>query len=482
MGWSKIGFPTGTPNVCDPTLKVSHRIVNEPTSRRRSLIGGRTRGQSQTANVAARVVIDRTGPRAIERGISPLALRSPDDPLTRRQLSVARAGRVLDRTGASGATYVAGKVIVKFRDGATTLSRVSALRAVSGTASMSARPDYADFDIVSIDVTEDAEAVAALFRGRSDVEYAQAAYRVRKQFVPNDRFYPQQWNLPLINVNGAWDIQPAAGSAITVAVVDSGIAYTNATIAYHANAFSDGQGNTYPSLGNLTLQFVAATELQPSTRFVSPHDFIWGDNVPVDLDGHGTHVSGTIGQLTNNAANGLGDVSHGGGTAGIAFNVKLMPVKVIDTDWDDIFGSPNQGTDDIVAQGIRYAADNGAKIINMSIGRTGPPAPAIEAAIRYAVCTGARSSTCSGSGVFIAIAAVTTSKTATRSRSSPRSRRGFRGRCRSPQSTRRRRTRITRTPDRGSRSPRRAARSGGSTRPAASSSRRSTSISWTPST
>ncbi len=50
---------------------------------------------------------------------------------------------------------------------------------------------------------------------------------------------------------------------------------------------------------------------------------------------HGTHVSGTIGQLTNN----------GIGTAGVAFNVKLMPVKVIDGDWDDIFGAPNQGTD-----------------------------------------------------------------------------------------------------------------------------------------
>jgi serine protease len=74
-----------------------------------------------------------------------------------------------------------------------------------------------------------------------------------------------------------------------------------------------------------------------------------------------------------------------------------MPVKVIDSVWDDLMGAPNSGTDDVVARGIRYAADNGAKVINMSIGRTGPPntAPAIEDAIRYAV----------GKGVFIAIAA-----------------------------------------------------------------------------
>jgi serine protease len=135
----------------------------------------------------------------------------------------------------------------------------------------------------------------------------------------------------------------------------------------------------------LTLPFVAATELGPSSRFVAPRDFIWGGTTPIDLDGHGTHVSGTIGQLTNNNA----------GTAGVAFNVKLMPVKVLDGNWDDIFGAPNQGTDDVVAQGIRYAADNGAKVINMSLGRTGPAAPAIEDAIKYAV----------GKGAFVAIAA-----------------------------------------------------------------------------
>ena len=163
---------------------------------------------------------------------------------------------------------------------------------------------------------------------------------------------------------------------------------------YHASAFrlsadgsvsNDPRDPLYPSLGDLTLPFVAATELAPLSRFVSPHDFIWDNATPIDLDGHGTHVSGTIGQATNNTT----------GTAGVAFNVKLMPVKVLNTNWDDIFGSPNQGTDDIVARGIRYAADNGAKVINMSLGRDGPPAPAVEEAIKYAV----------GKGVFIAIAA-----------------------------------------------------------------------------
>jgi subtilisin family serine protease len=70
-------------------------------------------------------------------------------------------------------------------------------------------------------------------------------------------------------------------------------------------------------------------------------------------------------------------------------------VKVIDSVWDFLFRAPNEATDEVVARGVRYAADNGAKIINMSIGRTGPPAPVMEDAIKYAV----------GKGVFVAIAA-----------------------------------------------------------------------------
>ena len=96
-----------------------------------------------------------------------------------------------------------------------------------------------------------------------------------------------------------------------------------------------------------------------ATGSSSPRDFIWNDNDPVDLDGHGTHVSGTLGQLTNN----------GVGVAGMAFNVRIMPVKVIAETWDLIFDSPNVGTDDVVARGVRYAADNGAQVINMSLGR-----------------------------------------------------------------------------------------------------------------
>jgi serine protease len=365
------------------------------------------RGHGQTSGGSARVLIDQIGLPAIERGISPVSSVAPTSADGGR-LSAHLASGTFDRVSASGVRYAPGRVIVKFRDGVGTEMKRSIAVAASLTAAVSQRPAYGDFDVITIDPNEDAELVSSSFRQRSDVEYAQPAYRIYPTLVPNDRYYSLQWNLPMINLERAWDIQPSAASSIIVAVLDTGLAYATMQLGFTGIAFKvDDNGNllpntpqfpgtSYPALGRVTVPFVAATELALPNRFVSPWDFIWGDNMPFDLEGHGTHVTGTIGQLTNNGTNGVGDTTNGGGTAGVAFNVKIMPVKVISNGWDEIFGAPNVGTDDVVAQGIRYAADNGAKIINMSLGRPGPdPSPVMESAIKYAV----------GKGVFIAIAA-----------------------------------------------------------------------------
>ena len=163
-------------------------------------------------------------------------------------------------------------------------------------------------------------------------------------------------------------------------MLDTGVAFRTSTIRYNSRfAFQLTPGGTfYPALGIVDVPYAVAPELGAS-KFVAPRDFIWEDDLPFDLDGHGTHVSGTIGQLTNN----------GVGVAGFAYNVRIMPVKVLDENWDYIFDSPNVGTDDTLARGIRYAVDNGAKVINMSLGRTaGGPATVVEDAIRYAVSHG----------------------------------------------------------------------------------------------
>jgi serine protease len=320
------------------------------------------------------LVADLTAP-GTDRG-----LRSNDPP---RAPHTAAAAKRIERSGRD-LPYEPGSVIVKFRAGSSATARLASVASVAGVATET--PSYANFQIVRIADDADPEAAARELSARPDVEYAQARYRVHLMFVPNDPLYSRQWNYPLIDMERAWDINPGASSSIVVAVIDSGVAFRSGIMQYNAPAFIPP--NTmlrYPALGVVDVPFATAPDLGGSDRFVSPHDFIWDNNLPFDLEGHGTHVSGTIGQVTNN----------GVGVAGMAFNVRIMPVKVIDGAWDFIFNSPNEGTDDVVARGVRYAADNGANVLNMSIGRTGPPAPVVEEAIRYAVSRGA----------FVAIAA-----------------------------------------------------------------------------
>lgn len=326
---------------------------------------------------SSRAVMSEASLPAIDRG-----LRDQYPP------RAARTGGELDRVnvaGSDGLAYLPGSVIVKFKNDVSSAGMASASAQVSGD--VNSRSSGADFDIIDIPLNVDPEAAATALRARPDVEYAQPRYLNHAMARPNDTLYGRQWNFPAIDMERAWDIQPGASPSVVVAVLDSGMAFRDVTFRYNAPAFSL-DGVRYPALGSVLVPFAAAPELgaSGSTRFVAPRDFIWNDDAPVDLDGHGTHVAGTIGQLTNN----------GSGTAGMAYNVRLMPVKVIQGLWDEIFRSPEEGTDDVVARGIRYAADNGAKVINLSIGREdGGAATVVTDAIRYAV----------GKGVFVAASA-----------------------------------------------------------------------------
>ena len=296
-----------------------------------------------------RLKVSDTGLPGIDLGLQPLA----------RLDAIGGRSRLRQLEAAPG-SWVAGRVLVKFRD-----------------------REHAE--TVAIDPAADPEAAARLFRERGDVEFAQPDYRAHYDFHPNDPLFANQWNMGTLDMERAWDINPGATSTVIVAVLDGGMAYDTATYQYVARSVTVGS-RRYPALGRISVPFAAAPELAGPNRFVAPHDFIWDDTLPVDLDGHGTHVAGTIGQLTNN----------GVGVAGMAFNVRLMPVKVIGGDWDFIFGAPNEATTSVVAAGIRYAADNGAQVINMSLGFDGPgPLPAIEEALRYAV----------GKGAFVTVSA-----------------------------------------------------------------------------
>lgn len=336
-----------------------------------------TSGSSQDVSPApgARQILQETYLPAVDAGLR--ENDPPREPGPNLRTAIAAADTV------AGAEYAPDRVIVKFRSGAGRASRATALAEVGGTALE--QPDYANFELMRLQPGDDPEAVARELSERDDVEYAQACYKIYPYFKPNDPLYSNQWNFPAIDMERAWDINQGATSDIIVAVIDTGIAFRDAVMRYNARAWRFVNGPIFPALGPIDVPFSAAPELRGSTdRFVAPRDFIWNDNNPFDLVGHGTHVAGTIGQLTNNNV----------GVAGMAFNVRLMPVKALSDVWDFVFGNMQGGTDDVVARAVRYAVDNGAKVLNMSIGRTGPAAPVVEDAIKYAV----------GLGAFVAIA------------------------------------------------------------------------------
>jgi serine protease len=334
-------------------------------------------GRTQDVQVPprSRLMVQDTGLPGIDRGLRDQDLPAPPNGPGARRLATP------ERPDGVGPyrLYASGSVIVKFRSGTERSSVASAMRGVR--AARLDQPSDADFQIMEIAADADPEVISAQLRTDPNVEYAQPRYVNYPMLRPNDPLYSNQWNWPAIDMERAWDIQPAAGDQITVAVLDTGVAFRNATMRYNSTfAFRIVPGGPlFPALGIVDIPFAVAPELG-SAKFVSPRNFIWEDNLPFDLDGHGTHVSGTLGQLTNN----------GLGVAGMAYNVRIMPVKVLADIWDDIFDSPFFGSDDDLARGVRYAVDNGAKVINMSLGRTGGgPAPVVEDAIRYAVSRGA---------------------------------------------------------------------------------------------
>jgi serine protease len=212
------------------------------------------------------------------------------------------------------------------------------------------QPELAGLYVAEFDPKNDPNLVAAAYTGNPSVIYAEPNFYAYAddgpaspvRMVPNDPYFGYQWNFPPIQMPQAWDT--SNGQGVLVAELDTGIAYENYDIYQQA-----------PDLAN--------------THFVAGYDFVNGDTHANDDEGHGTHVAGTIAQSTNN----------GIGVAGVAYGATLMPVKVLDAN--------GQGSYDTIAQGIVYAANQGAKIINMSLSGKGGSNALLEA-VDYATRKG----------------------------------------------------------------------------------------------
>ncbi|MEG3906608.1 S8 family serine peptidase [Microcoleus sp. w1-18aA5] len=163
------------------------------------------------------------------------------------------------------------------------------------------------------------------------------------------------WALDLINAPEVWN-QNITGNGIVVAVVDSGVDYTH----------PDLDDNIWRNAGEIAGNGID-DDRNGYIDDIRGWDFVASDNNPMDrdFDGHGTHIAGAIAAERNDF-----------GITGVAPNAKIMPVRVLDT-----FG---YGELNNVAAGIRYAADNGANVINLSLGNEFYPSNVVNNAIEYA--------------------------------------------------------------------------------------------------
>jgi hypothetical protein len=199
-------------------------------------------------------------------------------------------------------------------------------------------------NVYRLSVADTARALQSL-RADTHVVYAETDGAVKTTvnaadplFVLDTQALSKQWYLPKILVHQAW--QQTVGIGITIAVVDTGIDGKHEDL-------SDGR-----VIGGYASYCQAMSQSVPNDCLIKVNGEL-APGVNSDDNGHGTIVAGLIGAIANNNK----------GIAGIDWNVKLMPIKALD--------ASGSGLASDVATGIKWAADHGAKIINMSVGGQG---------------------------------------------------------------------------------------------------------------
>lgn len=178
----------------------------------------------------------------------------------------------------------------------------------------------AKLNVYLVKVKGDVKKEAKKYLKDKGVKFAEPNYNAKALAIPNDSLFDQQWSLQKILAPPAWDIERGESNPVIIAIADTGVS------------------KNHPDVND---------------KLVPGYDFINNDSDADDDEGHGTHVAGIATAETNNSE----------GVAGISWGAKIMPVKVLD--------STGGGTYLTVAKGIIYAADNGAKVINLSLGGSG---------------------------------------------------------------------------------------------------------------
>ncbi len=199
------------------------------------------------------------------------------------------------------------------------------------------KKEFADYAFV-VRANEPMQKMLDSIQRDPSVLYAEPDAQVRAAFTPNDPNYSSQWHLQTIRTEEAWDfdtVAPTYGGdpSVIVAVLDTGAAFEDATV----------NSVTYAKAPDFA-----------SASFTAGYDFVNDDTHPNDDNGHGTHVTATIVEQTNNSIS----------AAGIAFNSTLMPIKILNANGVGMISN--------VVRGIEYAVQHNANVINLSLGTFTP--------------------------------------------------------------------------------------------------------------
>ncbi|GHH97433.1 S8 family serine peptidase [Neobacillus kokaensis] len=226
--------------------------------------------------------------------------------------------------------FVEQELIVKFKPETTSAERSSILK--EANAQEDSQLLNGDFSIVKVPSGAELKNIAKTLLTNKQVALVEPNYKFTKTYIPNEPNYSKQWYLDKIQAPKAWD-KTKGSSAITVAVID------------------DGVQQTHPDLKG---------------KIVKPYNAVTGgSSYPAQL--HATHVAGIIAASFNKT-----------GIAGIAPNIKIMPINVF---------TGEQATAESIVRAIKYAADHRADIINMSLGSY-RYSDTIETAVKYAKSKG----------------------------------------------------------------------------------------------
>jgi subtilisin family serine protease len=275
--------------------------------------------------------------------------------------AAGQAGQTLRRAAPTTPAAVPGEIVVAFRSGVGGAERVAARSAADVRAKRHLLLPNAQ--LVKAEPGQSVPDAITALQKRSDVRYAEPNWIYHAtSTTPNDPLFSSLWSLNNTGqaVNGhaagtadadidapeAWD-RSSGSASVVVAVVDTGVAWDHPDLA----------PNIWSNPGEIPGNGID-DDHNGKVDDVRGWDFVDSDNDPWDYHDHGTHVAGTIAARGNN----------GVGVTGVAWQASIMPVRVLD--------AAGSGTNANIADGLAYAASNGAKVVNGSFG--GPDFSAAE--------------------------------------------------------------------------------------------------------